>query len=74
MSPLIVWAGVVALAIICFTIVMVAAVLKAPGTSNHPRVNVRGTDESGRRAGEELASRLRNLDEPQYGIKDKDTK
>lgn len=74
MSPLIVWAGVVALAIICFTIVMVAAVLKAPGTSNHPRVNVRGSEEFGKRAGETLSDNLRKIDEPEYGIKDKDNK
>lgn len=58
MSPLIVWAGVVALAIICFTIIMVAAVKQMPK----------------RPQGQDVPKPTQNPDEPMYGIKDKDTK
>lgn len=58
MSPLIVWAGVVALAIICFTIVMVAGMKQM---SKRPQ-------------GEDIPKPAQNPDEPMYGIKDKDTK
>lgn len=74
MSPLIVWAGVVALAIICFTIFMVAAVLKAPGPSSRARIEENTPADFVRRVSESSACNLQRLDNPEYGIKDKETK